>query len=256
MTIGEEAHTKALVTGASSGIGAALARQLAARGVEVWLCARREERLEAEVAAIRAQGGRAHALRLDVSAPEETAARLLALDEEVSGLDLVIANAGVGDDTPAARGDWQTTARIFQTNVVGAAATLLPLVPRMIERGRGHLVGISSLAGELPLPRGTPYGASKAALTYLLEGTRMELSGTGVAVTIVHPGFVTTEMTAKNDFPMPFLLDTERAARIIDRGIQRQARLVRFPLPLAALIRVARLAPAWLREAVIRRAAG
>lgn len=251
----KQAPSRALITGASSGIGAALAKVLAARGVKVWLAARREERLREHVAAIEESGGRAHAVRLDVSDPEACEATVLAIDDESGGLDLVIANAGIGDDGRASRGDWRVVERVFRTNVLGAAATLYPLIPRMIERGGGHLVAISSLAGELPLPIGTPYGASKAALSYLLDGMRIELKGRGVDVTLVHPGFVTTEMTAKNHFPMPFLMDVDKAARIIDRGIKRRARVVRFPLPLVAMIRAGQAVPKALREPVLRKMA-
>lgn len=254
------AAARALITGASSGIGAAVARRLAARGVEVWLGARRADRLAHEVEAIRSAGGQAHAIPLDVSRPDETAAAVERLDDETGGIDLVLANAGIGGaGRSAARTTWQDVQSVFQTNVIGALATLLPLVPRMIERARqdpgrrGHLVGISSIAAELPLPKSPDYGASKAALSFFLESLQGDLPARGVDVTLVHPGFVKSELTAKNRFPMPFLLETEEAARLVDDAIARRARLVRFPLGLVAMMTVAKALPRTLKDAVVAR---
>jgi short-subunit dehydrogenase len=240
--------SKALVTGASSGIGAALSRRLAARGVEVWVAARRAERLTQLVADITAAGGKAHTVVLDVSDPTATAARVLALDSEVGGFDLVVANAGVGGGGNLARNQTVATlVDVFNTNVLGACATLQPLVQPMLARGRGHLVGVSSLAGEIVLPVSTDYGASKAAFSYWLEALQMDLAQTPVDVTLVHPGFVKSEMTDKNDFDMPFLLEQEAAIDIIDSAIQKRSKIVRFPTALVALLRAGNLMPSSLR---------
>lgn len=251
------ARERALVTGASSGIGAGLARHMAARGVEVWLAARRAERLAGEVSAIERAGGRAHAVSLDVTDPAATATAVERLDAEVGGFDVVVANAGIGGRgrTPS-RTSWEDVQSVFATNVVGALATLLPLVPRMVDRAsasgrRGHLVAISSLAAEIPIPQAADYGASKAALTFFLRGAQGELPKLGIDVTIVHPGFVKSELTAKNKFPMPFLLETDEAARLIDEGIQRRARLVRFPLGLVGLIGLGKALPGFVKDAVV-----
>jgi short-subunit dehydrogenase len=249
---------RALVTGASSGIGAALARRLAARGIEVYLAARRRDRLEAEAAAIMAAGGRAHALVLDVARADETAAAVAQLDDACGGIDLVVANAGLGGKTgaqPLASSPWQDVRDLIQINLLGAVATLAPLVPRMLARGHGHLVGISSIAADVPTPRTAPYGASKAGLTFFLRAADLELRPRGIAVTIVHPGFVKTPMTDSMDEPLPFLVDVARAARIIDRAIARRRRLVRFPRPMAAAVGFGRALPMWLSAPLIRAAA-
>jgi short-subunit dehydrogenase len=247
---------RALVTGASSGIGAALARRMAARGVEVWLGARRMDRLTHEVAAIEAAGGKAHAVVIDVTRPDEAEAAVLAVDDACGGLDVVVANAGIGGrGRPASATTWRDVAECLATNTTGALATLLPLVPRMIERGSGHLVGISSVAAELPLPSAPDYGASKAALTFFLQCAQGDLPKKGVDVTVVHPGFVKSDLTAKNKFRMPFLLETEEGARLIDEGIQRRARLVRFPLGLLALVALGKALPASVKDAVVSRQA-
>jgi len=244
---------QALVTGASSGIGAALARKLAAEGYEVHLAARREAALEREVQAITAAGGRAHALRLDVADGDGTAARVLALDEAVGGLDLVVANAGVPGTVRPYKLTWPFVRDTLNVNLTGAAATLMPLVPRMMGRRSGHLVGVSSLAAEVPVPMGAVYGGSKSGLTHMLLGIRPVLRKAGVGVTVIHPGFVRTEMTAGARFPMPFIIDAPKAAEIIWRGIRRQQAVVRFPWPMALALSLVRLLPRWLLDLVVVR---
>jgi short-subunit dehydrogenase len=245
---------RCLLTGASSGIGSALARRLAGRGVEVWLAARRREALEAEVTSIVRAGGRAHAVTLDVSDVAGTERRVVELDEEVGGFDLVVANAGIGgSQRPVAEETLANVTRVFETNFFGALATFLPLVPRMIARGGGHVVGVSSLAAEVPLPTAADYGTSKAALSFFLESAAADLIPRGVAVTIVHPGFVRTPLTDRNKFKMPFLVELDDAAAIIDRGIQKKARIVRFPLGLSAPIASSKLMPRALRDAIVNR---
>ena len=245
---------RCLVTGASSGIGAALARRLAARGYEVWLAARRRDALDSEVAAIRATGGKAEAFELDISRPDEAEARVAALDAEIGGIDLVVANAGIGGGTtPVSKLTFGAAKKVLDTNLFGSLATILPLVPRMVERRRGHIVGVSSLAAEIPLPAAADYGTSKAALSFFLESAAADLIPKGVYVTIVHPGFVKTPLTDKNKFKMPFLMDVERAAEIIERGIVGRSRIVRFPLPLSAAIASGKIMPRALRDALVNR---
>jgi NADP-dependent 3-hydroxy acid dehydrogenase YdfG len=161
-TPAETTISRALVTGASGGLGAALAQHYAARGVEVWLAARRAEHLAAQVAAIRAAGGRAHALLLDVSEADTTFERLTRLDAESGGIDLVIANAGVAGARaaiPFARAAWSNTSDILRVNLLGAVASLAPFIPGMLQRGRGQLVGITAPArGELARRAGRSAG--------------------------------------------------------------------------------------------------
>jgi short-subunit dehydrogenase len=249
---------RALVTGASSGMGLHLARRLAARGIEVWLAARRADLLEKEVAAIAQAGGRAHALVLDIADADATWERCSKLDAETGGIDLVVANAGLA----GARGSgqladipWADVRDLLHTNMVGSAATLHAFIAPMRARGYGHLVAVSSVAADLPIARATAYGASKAGLTFFLEGADIELRAAGVAVTIIHPGFVKTAATdaLAGEAPMPFMVPVEKAARIIDRAIQRRARLVRFPWIMGAVSRFVRLLPRWLMRGAIRR---
>jgi short-subunit dehydrogenase len=239
---------RALITGASSGLGEALALALARDGYAVWLAARRLDRLEALAGTIRAAGGEAYAVPLDVADGDATARRVVELDQTCGGLDLVIANAGVSSLMRPKHLTWDVARRDLGTNLLGAAATLVPLVPRMLERGRGHLVGISSLAGELAMPLSSQYGAAKAGLTYLLAALRPALRRRGVAVTTVQAGFIRTPMTAGVAFPMPWILEVDRAAELIVRGIHRRKAVIRFPWPLGLAIDIMNLMPRPLRE--------
>ncbi len=245
---------RALITGASSGIGAALAKRLAKRDVEVWIAARRVEKLAAVRKEIADAGGTAHVLPLDVSDHDRTRDAVAALDEEVGGIDLVVANAGIGGASgplPLATSTWEEIAPQIQINLLGALATITPLIPKMVQRGRGQVCGVSSIAADVPLPVGASYGASKAGLTLFLESADLELRPLGIPVTIVHPGFVKTEMTDGADFQQPFQVEVEDAARAIDQGLIRGDRLVRFPRPLSAAAWTMRRLPTRVRDAII-----
>ena len=159
---------RALVTGASAGIGLAVAKRLAGRGLDVWMAARREGVLKTQVDAINATGGgKAYALVLDVADTEATVTRLAALDAETGGIDLVVANAGLAGAraaVPLPQTQWSDVRDILHTNLLGAAATVQPFIAPMVARGRGHLVGISSVAADCPIARSAAYGASKAEI--------------------------------------------------------------------------------------------
>jgi short-subunit dehydrogenase len=247
------APRRALLTGASSGIGAALARELGRRGVQLWLGARRSDRLAVLVDEIRAAGGVAHAVTLDVADAAACGRIVTALDDECGGLDLVVANAGTGGRTTDLwRMQVEDAADLVTTNLTGALATILPVLPRMRDRGRGHVVGISSQAADIRQPQGAVYGATKAGLSFFLDSVAPELAGHGIATTIVHPGFVKSEMTAKNKFPMPFLVETDDAARRIADAIDARQRWLRFPWQIAAAITVASWVPGSVRAAITR----
>lgn len=225
-------YRTAFITGASSGIGAALARTLAARGVEVVLAARRRELLEEVAASIASVGGKAHVVPLDVSEPETVVARMRETDDAIGGIDLVIANAGISQSKWAGKLELDDVLPTLQINAIGAAATLTAVLPRMLERGRGHLVGISSLAAYRGLRRAAAYSASKACLSTMLESFRVDLAHTEVAVTDVRPGFIATPLTAGRK-SLPFLLDVETAAERIVRAIEARTAVYAFPFPIA-----------------------
>lgn len=236
-------YRQALVTGASSGIGRSLALWLAARGITVIAAGRRRDRLEELRAAAAKAGGVIEPLELDVAAVAEVRERVRELDERHGGLDLVVANAGVGQPTSARRFDWQACESILRVNVLGAAATLTAALPGMLARDRGHLVAMASLAAVRGLPDSAAYAGSKAFLRSFMESLRLDLSTTRVRTTAVFPGFVKSEMTAGNRFAMPFLLDTDDAAARIGRAIFAQRAELWFPWQMALAARALRLVP-------------
>ena len=239
----------AVVTGASSGIGAALALELARRGTEVVLCARRRERLEALAEAIERAGGRARVEPLDVTDPDAIARLLARLDAELEGLDLVVANAGVGGARHASRLTVDDVRPTLEVNVLGAIVTLTAALELMRGRGRGTLCGVSSLAGLGGMPSSGAYAASKAALSTFLETLAIDLAGTALRVVDVQPGFVESEMTAGRSGPLPCLWPADRAARRIADDLARGRAVSSFPWqlswPLRALTRGPRVLWRW-----------
>lgn len=233
----------AFITGASSGIGFELARELARRGYRVALSGRRAELLEENVARIRNEGGEALAVPADVIDGEAVKGAVGSAVETWGAVDLAIANAGVGIPTRATKFRIADAEMTMRVNFFGMLYLFDAVIPSMIERRSGHFAGIASLAGLRGLPNSSMYSASKAAMQSFLEASRIELAPTGVGVTIVNPGFVETPMTEKNKFSMPFLQKVDRAARIIADGLERRKREIEFPLPLALAVRAGRLLP-------------
>ena len=243
----ENTYSNILITGASSGLGRALALWFARRGARVYAAARREELLESLKAEASSGPGQVVPVRLDVAQAETVAAKLVALDDATpGGIDLVVANAGVGGMTNGQRAEWKDMERMLQVNILGATATLAALASRMVQRHKGHLVGISSLAAWLVVPRFGVYGASKLYLQTYCQGLRVDLAGTGVRVTCINPGFVKSEMTADNRFAMPFLLETADAANRMGKAILRGDARLAFPWQMAWLTRLGRLLPPWV----------
>ena len=236
-------HETAIITGASSGIGAALARRLAKAGVRVGLTARRGDRLGALVEEIRGRGGSAVFATADARDGPAFGEAIGQLRTELGTVDLLIANAGVGRSTPAIGFSAATIAELFEVNLLGAARAVEAVLPAMTARGRGQIVGISSLAGIRGLPGSAGYCASKAALTTLLDGLRADLRRHGVDVTTVHPGYVETPMTAGASHAKPWEMSADRAAAIIVDGIARRRSRIDFPWQMAALMRLVRLLP-------------
>lgn len=246
---------RALVTGASSGIGYALSLRLAARGIEVWVSARRTELLDKLVTEITAAGGKAHALALDVSRGDETAARLALLDSECGGIDLVVANAGIGGERGGATmvdSEWGHVRDMLAINLLGTAATVTPFVKPMVARGHGQIVGVSSLAARSLMARGQHYGASKSGMSFFLRALDIELRPLGVPVTVVEPGFMATPMSDQLTDPQPFRVSLARSVQIIELAIERRARLVRFPWQLHWLTAFSNLLPHFLYAPMIR----
>jgi short-subunit dehydrogenase len=231
---------RAVITGASSGIGLALARELSRRGWELLLLARRVELIE--------KLPRSEAVACDVADAD-------AVKQAVRGpFDLAIANAGVGIRNHGAKFNLANAEQVLRVNFFGMLYLYDAVIPAMVERRSGRFAGIASVAGLRGLPYAAPYSASKAAMQTFLEASRVELAAHGVGVTIVNPGFVATPMTAKNKFPMPFVMTPERAARIIVDGLERGKRVVEFPRRMSLLMRAVRHMPDSLYDRVFRSA--
>ncbi len=245
-------YETAVITGASSGIGRQLALELARRGTRVALLARRREALEAVRSEIEALGGRAAVATCDVRVRAEVASAAAEAGRELGSADLLIASAGIGVPVSALRFDAAKAEEVLRVNVLGALYAIEAVLPPMLARGRGHLVGISSLAAYRGFPESGPYCASKAALNLLLESLRVELLPRGIRVTTICPGFVATPMTEKNAFTMPFLVDVETAAQRIVRAIRKRRRVYRFPWPMAAAVGFLRLLPGALYDRIAR----
>ncbi len=243
----------AIITGASSGIGAAVAQELAARGVRVGLTARREHELDAVAAAIRSSGGVAFVAPADAADPASTRQAFARLIAELGPIDLLVANAGVGLGAAADAFDAAKFDLMVRVNLVAVGYALEAVLPSMLERGRGQIVGVSSLAAFRGLPGSAGYSATKAGMTSLLEGLGAEVRRRGIAVTIVHPGFVRTAMTSGSSQPRPFLVELDAAARIIVAGIARKRRRVDFPWPMVRVMRLVQLMPGWLYDAIADR---
>ncbi len=244
------------ITGASSGLGRGLALHYAREGATVHAAARRRPELEslAHDAAGAGAPGRIVPVALDVADEEALVASLAAAEAAAGGaLDLVIANAGISDPTSARRMDWRKVRRVLDVNVTAAAVTVAAALPAMVARGRGTVVGVSSLAAFRGFPGNAAYCASKAALHVFMESVRVDLRGTGVRAITVYPGFVKTEMTAKNRFRMPFLMECGDAVKRMADGIARGEPVVSFPLPASALVRLLGALPRSLYESAAGR---
>lgn len=233
----------AILTGASSGIGRALAVRLAAEGVRVGAVARRADRLAELAAEIRSSGGTVETAVADVAERQSVHTAYARLAAALGPVDQVIANAGFGESLPADHPDHvanlEHTTRV---NYLGVVYTFEAALPAMLARGCGHLVAIASLAAYKGLPGAAAYCASKAAVFSYCESVRIELRGR-VAVTCVCPGFVTTAMTSRNPGPMPFVMPADEAARRIARALRRRPGVYDFPWAMRRLMWLSRWAP-------------
>jgi short-subunit dehydrogenase len=243
----------AVITGASSGIGWALAKLLAAGGYTVGLIARRREQLEALAKEIEQAGGTAAVAAADVADRDQTLAAIHALAARLGPVDLLIANAGVGCPTLLEPPNTAEVERMLRVNLLGVVYAIEGVLPEMLRRGRGHLAAVSSLAAYKGLPGEAAYCASKAAVNTYLEGLRIQLRGRGIAVTTICPGFVRTPMTAINDFHMPWLMDADEAARRIVQALRRRRKVYNFPWQTSLLMKLTRWVPDWLMARVMRK---
>ena len=278
-----------LITGASSGIGRGLALELARRGAKLGLLARGIDTAQAAAAAAGAGASRSshvnstrpasgsrlqevvseiesgrdgnsasgtvQALELPADVRDAGAVRAAAdrLRKEFGRIDVMIANAGMALTTDASELDPEEVARLLSVNVMGAVNSVAAVLPEMIKRGSGQLVAISSLSAYRGLRKSAAYCASKASLSAFFESVRIDLIGSGVDVTIVHPGFIKTPLTAGRKAKMPYIMEVDYAVEKIIHAIEKRKKSYAFPWQLATIVRLSMLMPTFMYDRIARR---
>lgn len=238
-----------VITGASSGLGEALALYYANPQNALVLIARREERLQDVAQRCRAKGAKVETIAADVNDFGRMREIGKSLCEQT--IDRIIFNAGVsvghgGEITP-----FEDFERLFKTNFLSVHALLEPIIPKLIEQKSGEIVFISSLASLLTMPTSIAYSSSKRALNAYAEGLHHQLKPHGITVMTIMPGFIDSEMTRKNRFKMPFLLSTEKGIARITHAIERKKIRYAFPFRFALMIRIVSLFPQSLRDKIV-----
>jgi short-subunit dehydrogenase len=244
-----------LITGASSGIGRGLALELARRGAKLGLNARRGELLQELAVEISLVNKNTEVLLLPADVQNESAMRASgqSLAESFGHVDVLIANAGTGVTNAGTEFDASKLADVINVNVIGAANSVAAVLPEMLARGAGHLVVISSLAAYRGLPKSAAYCASKAAVSSMFESFRLDLAPRGINVTIIHPGFIRTPLTAGRKARLPWLMEVDEAAQKILAAVERGKKSYAFPWQLATLVRLGMLMPNSLYDYLSRR---
>jgi len=233
MTNTKDKTTKAvrsvLITGASSGLGRALALEYATNGVTLFLGGRDKDRLKETRKACEEKGAKAYDHALDVL-DQLGMQSWIKRSHEIAPLDLVIANAGISAGTAGDMGETQRQAQqIFAVNVYGVNNTLYPALPLMNERGKGQMAIVSSMAGFYGFPGAPAYCASKAAVRVMGEAWRADHRANNIRVNVICPGYIKTNMTDANGFPMPFMWTAEKAAKHIRKNLARNKARISFP---------------------------
>lgn len=242
-----------LITGASSGIGHGLAVALGRRGAKLGLLARRKALLESLVQEVVAAGGQAIALSANVQNADELREAVTQLNAAFGSIDILIANAGIGGNNDGALLNPNQFSDVINVNLLGVVNSVAAVVPQMVERGQGQLVAISSLAAYRGLPKSAAYCASKAAVSITFESLRLDLKPKGIDVTIIHPGFIKTPLTAGRHAQMPFLLELDDAVEKIVSAIEKKKKSYAFPWQLASIVRLGMIMPNFLYDQISRR---
>ncbi len=239
------------LTGASSGIGEGLAIAIAKKGGTVCLVARREEELSRIAGLCEKAGGIARVFPCDVTDARALRTAADIVRDEFGGIDIMIANAGVGGST--AKDKYllpDVVKNVIDINLLGSANSVASVLPEMLSCGSGQLVAISSLAGFRGLPRSAAYSASKAGMTTFFESVRLDVQQHGVAVTIIQPGFIKTPLTSGRLNKMPYLMELDDAIEKIILAIENKVKFCAFPWQLAWFVKAGRIFPAWLYDRI------
>lgn len=242
------------ITGASQGIGEAVAIAMAREGMVVAASARNVERLEALANQSTGLEGSIIPYPLDVTDQTAVNKTVNSIIENHGGIDQAILNAGTYISAPANGFTSDAVRQQVELNLMGVCHCLEPLIAFMTKRGRGTIAINASLAGYRGLPRAAGYGATKAALINMAESLNSELSDVGIDIKIINPGFVKTPLTSKNRFPMPFLMEVDKAAQVIVKGMKGRSFEIRFPRVFAAILGLLRRLPYPLYFWLIRKA--
>jgi short-subunit dehydrogenase len=245
------ANRVVMITGASSGIGRGLALELARRGAKMGLVARRKDVLDEIIREIgeneNASGdvGSRNVLAIssDVQDADSMRAAAEQLQSQFGKIDVLIANAGIGVTNDAAELDAAQFANVINTNVIGVSNSVAAVIPDMVKRGSGQLVVISSLAAYRGLPKSAAYCASKAAVSAMFESLRLDLKPRGIDVTIIHPGFIKTPLTAGRKAKLPWFLELEPAVKKMVSAIEKRKKSYAFPWQLAMVVRSGMVMP-------------
>ncbi len=242
------------ITGASSGIGRACAVEAVNRGYKIAITARRLEKLESLKQELVDKGTSQSSVFVstaDVTSSEQVNKSYIEIAQHFGQIDILLANAGSHTPSSARKFDVEAYKKLFNINFFGALSCIEVVLDEMLKRKSGHIVAVSSVAGYSALPTAACYGASKSALTYFLDSLRFDLKPKGIDVTVVSPGFVKTELTDLNEFDMPFIIESDLAAKYILDGIERRDFEVHFPYRFTLSLKFLRLLPQRLYHFII-----
>ena len=242
-----------LITGASSGIGFELAKQLADKGCSLALLNRRTEITDKLACELSTGKNKIISLKCDVSCRDEVTGAVAKAKEILGEINIAILNSGISKRFPVEEFNSEFISQTFDVNVIGMSYCIEALLPDFIKQKNGMIVGVSSLADGRGFPKSGSYCASKAAVTLLLESLRTELKKHNIKVITVKPGFVKTPMNDKNDFQMPFLMHVDKAAKIILKGIEKEKRSIQFPTPTVFAARLLKIIPDFIFDKIAER---
>lgn len=241
-----------VISGASSGLGAALACQYAANGIVLGLLGRDSQRLEQVAEQCRTLGATVETALIDITDRDAMQRFMIDFDSR-HPVDLCIANAGISAGSSGGGESTEQATRIFNVNTLGVMHCINPLLEPMQKRHKGQIAIISSIAGFRGLPTAPAYSMSKAAIRYYAQALRGQLYRDNIHVSTICPGFIKTPMTDVNPFPMPFMVTAEYAAKAIKRGLEKRQKTIAFPWPLVMMARIQNLLPEWVMHKIYAR---